>query len=336
MTERAPFDEAAILRAAGVLMRGGLVAFPTETVYGLGARADDGAAVRRIFEAKGRPPTNPLIVHVASIESARAVAAEWPEAAEQLARAFWPGPLTLIVRRKAGVVVDEVTCGGDTVAVRVPAHRAAMRLLERVVFPVAAPSANRSTRLSPTTAEHVLKSLDGRIDLVLDAGPTGDAAERSGLHGIESTIVDVTRSPAVVLRYGALPMDALAQVIATVPRSTHSIDDEPARAPGAQALHYAPQAPLVIVPASELHAEVAARRAEGLRVGVVDRAPGVGSAPPSETLAADPVGYAAELYAAMHRLDDAGCDVIVAADVPDEAAWAGVRDRLERAAGLGG
>src|SRR5262245_52423466 len=176
----------AIARAAVVLRAGGLVAFPTETVYGLGANALDATAVRRIFTAKGRPANNPLIVHVAGAAHVGRVAAAWPALAARLAERFWPGPLTLILPRSAAVP-DEVTAGGPTVAVRVPAHPVARALLEAAGVPVAAPSANRSTQLSPTTAAHVLRGLNGRIDLLLDGGPTAG--------GLESTVLDLTTEP---------------------------------------------------------------------------------------------------------------------------------------------
>ena len=176
-------DAAAIRRAAAVIRAGGLVAFPTETVYGLGANGLDAAAVARIFEAKGRPATNPVILHVSDASEVLNVAADWPETAAQLAAAFWPGPLTLVVP-KADRVPSIVTAGGPTVAVRCPNHRVALALIREAGVPIAAPSANRSTELSPTRAEHVLKSLNGRIDLLLDGGPC------SG--GIESTVVDAT------------------------------------------------------------------------------------------------------------------------------------------------
>src|SRR5262245_49228077 len=167
---RAP-DDASIARAAAVLRAGGLVALPTETVYGLGASALDAAAVAKIFAAKGRPARNPLIVHVPDVASARALVEDWPETADRLAERFWPGPLTLVLRRRP-LVPDAVTAGGPTVAIRVPAHPVALALLHACGFPLAAPSANRSSRLSPTRAEHVLGDLADRIDLVLDAGPT--------------------------------------------------------------------------------------------------------------------------------------------------------------------
>lgn len=339
MTERLAHDAAAIRRAADLIRSGGLVAFPTETVYGLGARADDSGAVQRIFAAKGRPPGNPLIVHVADAEAARALAEAWPDAAARFAAAFWPGPLTLVIRRRAGAIAPEVTAGGATAAVRVPEHPVARALLDAARLPIAAPSANRSSAISPTTADHVLKSLGGRVDLVLDGGPTG--------YGIESSIVDVTRDPAVLLRHGAIPIEALAGHAAIVDRGGAVVAlGERAEAPGAHARHYAPNARVILVPAADVTAEVAARRARGERVGVLERStfhdeaergpkPGASIAVPGEgpreVLPDEPAGYARGLYAALHRLEDEGCEVLVIADVPADPAWAAVRDRLRRA-----
>lgn len=326
MTERLAISPSAIERAAESLQQGGLVAFPTETVYGLGARADDARAVRGIFEAKGRPPGNPLIVHVADAEAARAVAAAWPDAAALLAARFWPGPLTLVVERRAGVgaVVGEATAGGSTVALRVPAHPAALALLRAAALPIAAPSANRSSEISPTTADHVLKSLAGRIDLVLDGGATG--------FGIESSIVDVTRSPAVLLRHGAVPLTAIAALLPVVDGGAAVVaEGERAVAPGSHARHYAPCAEVRLVPARAVLSEVEALRARGRRTGALEREPGTIGDGLREVLPDDAVGYAAGLYAALHRLDEGGCDTIVIAAPPSGEAWAAVRDRLTRA-----
>jgi L-threonylcarbamoyladenylate synthase len=336
-TERLGADAAGVARAAQLLAAGALVAFPTETVYGLGARADRAEAVRRIFEAKQRPAGNPLIVHVASVEAARALAAAWPDAAERLAAAFWPGPLTLVVRRAAGAVADEVAANGPTVALRAPMHPIARALLQACALPIAAPSANRSTSISPTRAEHVHKTLDGRIDAVLDGGATG--------FGIESTIVDVTASPARLLRHGAISLAALSAHVA-VHDAAALVTPDGARAPspGTAARHYAPRAELVVVAPGAVAEVAALRRAEGLEVGTLERVGARASTevgareskprPPAslgEMLPDDPAGYAAGLYAALHRLDDAGCDCIVVAAVPEEAGWAAVRDRLRRA-----
>jgi len=308
-----------IARAADVLRGGGLVALPTETVYGLGARADDAAAVRRIFEAKGRPAYNPLIVHVADEPAARGLAASWPALASRLAGAFWPGPLTLVVPRDRARVPDEVCAGGDTVAVRCPAHPAALALLRAVAFGVAAPSANRFQALSPTTAAHVLKGLDGRVALVLDAGPCR--------HGIKSTVLDVTGEVPVLLRPGALSLEALRAVAAGV-REAPTSDEGPRRSPGMDRRHYAPAARLVTARGDAVEE---ARRAAGERVGLVTwRARG---GPDVARLPDDPAGYGAGLYAALHALDDAGCDAVVIEELPGGAGWEAVRDRLGRAAG---
>ncbi len=322
-----PGDLAAIERAAEWIRRGGLVAFPTETVYGLGARADDAAAVRAIFAAKGRPAGNPLIVHLAGAEAARSVAKEWPAAAVALANAFWPGPLTLVVKRRegAGGVAAEVAAGGPSVAVRVPAHPVALALLRAAAVPIAAPSANRSTGISPTTADHVLKSLDGRIAAILDGGPTG--------FGIESSIVDVTRAPAVLLRHGAVPLGAIAALTPVVDGASAIVaEGERAVAPGSHARHYAPRAQVHLLAAEAVSGVVARHRARGQRTGALERAPGTVLDAPREVLPDDASGYAAGLYAALHRLEDAGCEVIVIAAPPAGDDWAAVRDRLSRAA----
>ena len=225
-----------LAHAASVIRRGGLVAFPTETVYGLGANALDAAAVARIFAAKGRPSFNPLIVHVPAVAQAQELVTDWPEVAEQLARAFWPGPLTLVLGKR-DVVPDIVTAGLANVAVRVPSHPIALALLRAARRPIAAPSANRYTRLSPTTAAHVAASLGDAVDLVIDGGPT--------TVGIESTVVDVTGPVPRLLRPGMLGLDALRAVVGEVapPVAAPAVDDEaPRPSPGMTARHYAPHA----------------------------------------------------------------------------------------------
>jgi L-threonylcarbamoyladenylate synthase len=221
-TELAPWTAANVLRAAELLRAGQLVAFPTETVYGLGARADSAVAVRRIFAAKGRPEGRPLILHLGRAEEALGFVTEWSERAERLARLFWPGPLTLVLERSAAVI-DEVVAGGRTVALRMPAHPAAIELLARCAFPLAAPSANLFGAPPPRSGVEVLAGLEGRIPFVLDAGPVGEAdgeepsAGASGRSESErslgSTILDLTRRPAVVLRHGALAVSEIAAVV---------------------------------------------------------------------------------------------------------------------------
>jgi L-threonylcarbamoyladenylate synthase len=327
MTLRLRYGPDAVARAAAMLVEGRTVAFPTETVYGLGARADWPSAVQAIFEAKGRAPENPLIVHVADIAAARALAARWTDEAERLAAAFWPGPLTLVVEARAGGVAREVTAGGPTVALRVPSHPVARELIIAVGLPIAAPSANRSTTVSPTTADHVLKTLEGRIDCVLDAG----AAAR----GIESTIVDVSRSPAVVLRQGAIPLEVLRAVVPLVDESARRTKPGgPARSPGSYSRHYAPRAKLVVVPPSDVARRAEACAARGERVGVISCEGEASLAASNQlvviSLPTEPEAYASGLYAALHRLDDEGCHAIIVGDVPAGGAWDAIRDRLRR------
>lgn len=301
-------DPAIIARAAELLRTGRLVAFPTETVYGLGANTLDAAAVRSIFTAKGRPPSNPVIVHVADPSQVVNVAASWSETAARLAAKFWPGPLTIVVPKKAGIP-DEVTAGGPTVAVRCPNHPVARELIRVAGVPIAAPSANRSTELSPTRAEHVLKSLNGRIDLILDGGPCAG--------GIESTVVDVTGRVVRLLRPGLISVPMLEEVAGLV--EIGAKPDSVARSPGQMAKHYSPKTPVVLVNWDERSPVMAALRRAGKRL-VLWKMP------------ADPARTAATLYETLHRLDEKGCDIIVIPLPPDTPEWAAVRDRLTRAA----
>ena len=311
----------AIRRAADVLRGGGLVAFPTETVYGLGANALDTLAVGRIFEAKGRPATNPVIVHVADASEVLNVAANWPATAALLAEQFWPGPLTLVVP-KADAVPPIVTAGGPAVAVRCPDHPVARALIRAAGRPVAAPSANRSTELSPTRAEHVLKSLSGRIDLILDGGPCRG--------GLESTVVDVTGAVPRVLRPGLVTVPMLEAVCGEVEVGASAAGV--ARSPGQMAKHYSPRTRLDLVAGDALLDDCFEVSALGLRVGTLrfsGRKPKSGI---DTNLTADPERAAALLYEALHRLDQAGLDLILVELPPETPEWAAVRDRLTRAA----
>jgi L-threonylcarbamoyladenylate synthase len=317
-----------IARAAAVLRGGGLVAFPTETVYGLGANALDPAAVARIFAAKGRPATNPLIVHVAEPTEVRRVASAWPEAAARLAERFWPGPLTLVLPRSEAVP-DAVTAGGPTVAVRLPAQPVARALIRAAGVPVAAPSANRSTRLSPTRAEHVLVGLDGRIDLLLDGGPTAG--------GLESTVLDVTGTPPRLLRPGLVTPGEIEAIIGGIKRSAPPAAGEPLPSPGMLGRHYAPRAVLECAE-DDGRARVEELRRQGVRVGwltfaAVPAAPAAGGR--TIVMPGDPGAYAAELYAVLHALDAAGMEHIVVELPPDREEWLAVRDRLRRASAAG-
>lgn len=336
-------DSARLAEAAAVLRRGGLVAFPTETVYGLGAHALDAAAVARIFAAKGRPATNPVIVHVADAAAARTLAADWPDTAERLAAAFWPGPLTLVVR-KANVVPSIVTAGGTTAGLRVPAHPVALALLREARLPVAAPSANRSNRVSPTTAQHVLDELAGRLDLVLDGGPADV--------GLESTVVDLTGAEPVVLRPGCLTAEQLAACAGCRVRYREAEAASgvgPERSPGRIPRHYAPAVPLELVAAASWP-RVMELLNQGETVGWVlalEQPPalaelddGLARAIASgrliiEALGAKAPSYARQLYAALHRLGQSPARRIVVERPPDGEQWRAVHDRLSRAARSG-
>jgi L-threonylcarbamoyladenylate synthase len=324
-------EPAVIRRAAELLRAGELVAFPTETVYGLGANALDEQAVRKIFDAKGRPSYNPLIVHVSDADEASRVAATWPASARRLAERFWPGPLTVVLPKRREIP-DAVTAGLGSVAVRVPAHPVALALLRATALPVAAPSANRSTEVSPTAARHVEKSLGERVALIVDGGPA--------VVGIESTVVDLSGEKPVLLRPGGVSVAELEGLIGPIERAAAAPrEDAPRPAPGMMDRHYAPRASVVLYDASDARDRARAARhvreetARGGRVGALVRGPD--SAPDASrvvVLPGTPDGYARRLYAALHELDDAGYTLIVVERVPEDEAWAAVRDRLERAA----
>lgn len=345
-------DPAVIAEAAAVLARGGLVAFPTETVYGLGARGLHAEDVARIFAAKGRPAGHPLILHVDGEPMAERLASSWPVGASRLARAFWPGPVTLVVPR-ASVVPDAVTGGLDSVAVRAPRHPVALALISAAGEPLAAPSANAHMHVSPTTAAHVVRSLGDRVDMVLDAGPCA--------HGIESTVVDVREDPPRVLRAGAASLEALRAVEPRVVYDANPLTiptaNEAARAsPGLASKHYAPRARVILVDARSDVARLAREAKAGApgraRVGAIvwseearasmAAGPGVASPEPAGAsstahdllvlLPGDADGYARALFAAFYDADDAKVDILLVEQVPDSPEWWAVRDRLRRAA----
>lgn len=320
-------DRGAIAVAAAVLRDGGLVAFPTETVYGLGANALNRTAVMRIFEAKERPASDPLIVHVADLESARLVASV-SRTAEDLAARFWPGPLTLVLKRAPGVR-DAITGGQDTVAVRCPDHPLAHALLEAAqaagIDGIVAPSANRFGRLSPTSAAHVIEELGAAVAVVLDGG--------SCAVGIESTIVDVSGGVPRVLRPGMITDDDIRACTGAI--GTPDDDTVAPRVAGALPAHYAPRTPLELVAPEHYVARVAALRAAGEVVGLF-APPAIlaACAPGAHAVAAPtaPAAYARALYATLRTLDAGECRRIVVAMPPAGAAWQGIRDRLTRAA----
>lgn len=310
--------------AADVLRSGGLVAFPTETVYGLGADASNPAAVRRIFETKGRPPNHPLIVHVANTDALNYWARDIPPSAWRLAEAFWPGPLTMILRR--GNAPLEVTGGQDTVGLRIPAHPVALALLNTFGGGIAAPSANRFGRVSPTRARHVRQELHGLVDMILDGGPCRV--------GVESTIISLVGPQPVLLRPGAITLSELQEVLGEEV-AAHA-KDESVRAPGMLASHYAPQTPLEVWPAKELR-----RRADELaRAGLKSVALLINpeqcniQATPNLivfSMPSAPEDYARRLFAVLRLFDKAGLDRLLAEAGPDSDAWQGVKDRMRRA-----
>ena len=316
-------DASVIAEASSRLLRGELVAFPTETVYGLGARADRADAVARIFAAKGRPAWNPLIVHVTDLAAAQGLVRDVPPVAALLAARFWPGPLTLVLPRDPAQVPDAVTGGGPTVALRAPAHPVARALLAAAGVPVAAPSANRFQSVSPVTAAHVMKSLRDRDLMVLDGGRCP--------HGIESTVLDLTREAPTVLRHGALSVASLRAVIPTL-RVEVGVREGDTASPGTAARHYAPGCAVWVVARDavpEARAAMAGAYGEPvmvLRLGAGEAARGV------RWLPADPAGYAAALYDALHEVEDAGAAARVVEAPPSSAGWEAVRDRLQRAA----
>jgi len=319
--------------AVELLRRGGLVAFPTETVYGLGADATNPTAVRRIFAAKSRPGTNPLIVHVADASIARRYARTWPKAADELARRFWPGPLTLVLP-KAESIVPETTAGRDSVGLRSPDHPLALQLLREFDGPIAAPSANRSNRVSPTTAEHVRRELGGAVDIILDGGPCRV--------GIESTVLDLTGKMPVILRPGSVTRAQLEQAIGRVEVFEGNISpDKAAHSPGQQAVHYSPVAPAHRFTSSEseqLASWCGAHAEETIVVmGIAGSATSIilkDSPSPRLRLILmpnDPDEYARRLYAALHEADGPGVGAI-RIEMPDDLpSWIAIRDRIIRA-----
>jgi L-threonylcarbamoyladenylate synthase len=322
-------ERAAIEAAVEVLRGGGLVAFPTETVYGLGADASNPAAVRRIFTVKGRPPTHPLIVHLGEAAMAKEWAGHVSDDAWALAGAYWPGPLTLVLRRSE-LVPDEVTGGLDTVGLRVPAQPLARELLGTFGGGVAAPSANRFGRVSPTTADHVRADLGDGVDLVLDGGPCPV--------GVESTIVDCTGPRPVVLRLGGVSLEDL-EVTLGMRVPVLGPGEETVPAPGTLPNHYAPRARVEVLAAAGVAARAAALLAGGRRVGLLAPDPqAVGALPEGLELlpaAGGPADYARCLYSRLREADTRGLDVLLAVPPPAGGLGAAVADRLQRAAGAG-
>jgi L-threonylcarbamoyladenylate synthase len=302
-----------IREAAALIRQGRLVAFPTETVYGLGANALDATAVGRIYEAKGRPPASPLIVHVASREQAQGLVRVWPREAEFLAERFWPGPLTLVLEKRPSIP-DIVTAGLDTVGVRMPAHPVALDLIREAGVPIAAPSANPFSALSPTEAEHVRRRLEGVVDYVLDGGSTEV--------GIESTVLSLAGGRRTLLRPGMVTVTEIEELIGPLQVAGKVGDAHPS--PGLHKKHYSPTTPLILVEKGTLP-----DRGRGAYLWM--RFPA--EAAREVAMPSRPKEYAAKLYSVLHEVDGEGWDWIAVESPPDGAAWEAILDRLKRAAG---
>lgn len=336
-------DPVVIAHAARVLRAGGLVAFPTETVYGLGANALDASAVARIYEAKGRPAWNPVIAHVATVADAHALVSVWSLDATLLADVFWPGPLTLVLPR-AKIVPDIATAGLDAIAIRIPNHPVALALLRAAGRPIAAPSANRFTQVSPTTAQHVISSLGDRVDVVLDGG--------SSDVGIESSVCDLSGLEPTLLRPGMITRAQLERVLGKPVQSarrrahdsgTVSADDannDRQRSPGMSDRHYAPRADVWLFETAQ-SGDIARALIDRTRNGIAGRVTALLGNTAALPLTADdvivrmpdePAAYARQLYAELHAADDASSALVVIERPPDTDAWLAVLDRLNRAA----
>jgi L-threonylcarbamoyladenylate synthase len=315
-----------ILAAAEVLRRGGLVAFPTETVYGLGADALNAEAVKQIFLAKGRPLDNPMIVHIATVADLEALTERVPEEAIQLVEKFWPGPLTLILRKSAGVP-DDVTGGLDTVAVRMPQDRIALALIEALGHPIAAPSANLSGSPSGTTAAHVLQDFAGKIDMILDGGPVAV--------GVESTVLDLSRKPPAILRPGAITQEDLVPFLRRVVMGRGAEGKK--RSPGTRYRHYSPKARVTLVEPGDEKAIarlVQQMAKEDKKVAVVARNfTSKGEARPVVRIMPQELGdYARQIFAVLRELDALGVDEIIIEKTEEKGIGVAIMDRLKRAA----
>jgi L-threonylcarbamoyladenylate synthase len=325
-----PDNQASAIAEAGQILRdGGLVAFGTETVYGLGADATNPVAVARIYEAKGRPSRNPLIVHVNELAMAHSCVAHWPTAAADLAERFWPGPLTLVLPR-SGLIPDNVTGGGSTVGVRMPALSFARELIREAGTPIAAPSANRSNGVSPTLAAHVLSDLDGRIELILDTGTCPV--------GLESTVLDLTRDPPLLLRPGMLAKADLEQALQrTIEVAAGAADESTTMtSPGQLSLHYAPRTPTLRVTPSGLDAILNSADG-GQRFAIMNLGQHARSIEDRGVFRIrydSPEAAARDLYARLRMWDNAALDVILILAPPDDEKWQAIGDRVRRATGL--
>ncbi len=324
MKQRPATDAAAIDHAVQLLRQGRLVAFPTETVYGLGADAANPDAVRRIFAAKGRPADHPLIVHIKDTETLTDWAASVPDTARQLAAHFWPGPLAIILTKKPSVSMT-VTGGQNTVALRVPSHPVALRLLQAFDGGIAAPSANRFCRISPTQARHVAEELGDAVDLILDGGACQV--------GVESTIVDLSCAHPRLLRPGHITPFEIETVLQTELLMPVSAGAETIRAPGMMALHYAPTTAAMLCSTQDLPASIERLAIDGKRVGVLAYRYTLTTQPPSQIICLPEQAdqYAQGLYASLRELDNLSLDIILVEQPPQTAAWQAINDRLQKA-----
>lgn len=326
--ENAP-SQAELAEAVALLRDNQLVAFPTETVYGLGARALDEGAVQRIFAAKGRPGSHPLIVHVPDVETAKGLVRHWPPSATKVAEALWPGGVTLVLHRSS-LVSDAVTGGGDTVAIRCPAHPVALALLRQLGEPIAAPSANRHQHVSPTTAAHVQRSLGDAVALILDGGPCSE--------GMESTVLDLTSDVPEILRPGAVPAEALRRVLGEVSYEPRYAVSGTRASPGQDPVHYAPDARVEVLPRGALEArerELASVSPRPRVLCIVAESETLPAVSHVLALPADPAGFSRELYAAFYEAETEEASVILVESPPAGEAWDAVRDRLARASAKG-
>jgi L-threonylcarbamoyladenylate synthase len=320
---------AALKRAAELLRAGEVVALPTETVYGLAANAFDEKAVAKIFQIKGRPANNPVIVHVASVEMGKRCVNDWPGSADRLAKAFWPGPLTLVLPR-ANEIPDVVAAGGATVGVRWPSHPLIQAVIRQCDFPLAAPSANLSSRISPTNAEHVRKQLGGKIPLIVDGGQSQV--------GIESTVLDLSVNPPQVLRPGMIHAESLAAVIGEVRSAKCEVRSEDViRSPGQLRKHYAPKARLLVLnwhDDSDLRSQLSTLTPHPSSCFVIAHThiPSAENFARVSVIPHDAEAFARAIYAELHRCDEAGAEWIVVEAPPELPDWSGIADRLKRAA----
>jgi L-threonylcarbamoyladenylate synthase len=321
---------AAVKRAAELLRAGEVVALPTETVYGLAANALDENAVAKIFQIKGRPANNPIIVHVASVEMAKRCVKNFPPIADKLSKSFWPGPLTLVLAR-AEIIPDNVTAGGATVGIRWPSHPFIQAVIRECDFPLAAPSANLSNRISPTNSEHVRAQLDGKIPLVVDGGQSQV--------GIESTVLDLTVAPPQILRPGMIHAESLAAVCGDVQSSEFRVQssEKLLRSPGLPEKHYSPEAKLLVLnwrDDADLQFKIQNSKFKIMNCFVIahTKIPSAENFADVSVMPHDAEAFARAIYAELHRCDAAGAALIVVEAPPETPEWSGIADRLRRAA----